>query len=132
VPVNANAFGWSRKLQGASHAFMQVQLIGPAGQLGTVRGALLDTGASHSMFGALMAAQAGYNITGLATTSITLANGAVTVVQFIPNAQLIVEGHSITMGQLLLRPGKGVDLLCPDDLLNATEFGYDAQNVFFD
>ena len=132
MPVNANAFAWSRKLQGASHAIMQVQLIGPSGRKGSVHGALLDTGASYSMFSSLLASQAGYSVAGLGTTTVTLADGNLVVVHYIPNARLLVEGHPVTMGRLLLQPAKGMDLLCPDDFLQATEFAFDTQKIFFD
>jgi hypothetical protein len=111
---------------------MQVQLVGPARQFGTVRGALLDTGASYSVFGTLMAQQAGYALANLGTTTVTLANGATAQMQVIPNAMLLVENHPVTLHQLLLRTGNGTDLLCPDDLLTATEFAFDKQRVFFD
>lgn len=111
---------------------MQVDLVGPAGRAGSVQGALLDTGASYSMFGALLARQAGYNIGSLGTTTITLADGSVASVPFISNARLRIEGHLVRMARLLLRPGQGLDLLCPNDLLKATEFGCSATDVYFD
>ncbi|HEV8501579.1 MAG TPA: aspartyl protease family protein [Casimicrobiaceae bacterium] len=97
-----------------------------------MRGALLDTGASRSVFGTLMAQQAGYALANLGSTTVTLANGANVQMQVIPNARLLVEGHAVSMPQLLLNAGNSADLLCPDDLLNATEFAFDAQSVFFD
>ena len=132
VPVSPNSFSWARALRGASHAYLQVQLVGPAGQLGTVRGALLDTGASLSVFGTLMAQQAGYSLANLRTTMVTLANGTAAQMLVIPNATLLVEGHTVGLSQLLLRAGSGTDLLCPDDLLNATQFAFDLQHVYFD
>lgn len=95
-------------------------------------GALLDTGASHSVFGTLMAQQAGYALANLGTTTVTLANGVTAQMQVIPNATLLVEGYTVRLPQLLLRAGHGTDLLCPDDLLSATDFALDPQHIFFD
>ena len=79
-----------------------------------------------------MARQAGYALTNLGTTTVTLANGTTAQMQVISNAKLLVEGHLVTLPQILLRTGNGTDLLCPDDLLCATEFAFDKQSVFFD
>ncbi len=93
---------------------------------------LLDTGAGYSAFDAASASQAGYVLTNLPTVTITLANGGTARLRSIPNASLLIENHPATATRVLLLNGNSTPILSPEDILPATEFGFDQSSVFFD
>ena len=132
MPLNPNSFARYRALQSHSQAYLQVQLVGPAGGRSTVIVTLLDTGAGYSAFDAASALQAGYVLTNLPMVTITLANGGTARLRSIPNARLLIENHPATATRILLVSGNATPILSPEDILPATEFGFDRTSVFFD
>ena len=131
MPVNAQ-FQWTRPLVANLHAILEIRLIGASGRASSKFGALVDTGATYSAISLLIATNVGYTVTNLPTTSVKIATGNTVSFPYIQNALVEIEGHRVTAKRLLVNQTPAIELLAPEDLLNATEFAADAKEIHFD
>ena len=131
MPVRPSSFGLYRGLQPYRHAYLQARLIGPLG-VSVVVATLLDTGAAYSVFDDALAVSVGFNTTGLPSMTVTLASGGTASMPYLTSVNLQIEAHTVPVARLLLTNVSATPLLCPQDVITATQFALDATNLYFD
>ena len=132
MPTSPLTFKRFRALHGPKQALLQCRLIGPTGQQSVFVVTLLDTGAEYSVLNDAVATSVGYVVSSLPTLTITLANGTRVAMRYLANAIMEVEGKRVNVSRLLLTTVGVTPLLCPSDMISATEFAFDANNFYFD
>lgn len=130
MPVNPSSFSLHRPYYSGA-AYLQIKLIGHA-QTNVTIGALLDSGAAHSVFDEQLVRNAGYDPSQLPTIPIRLADGRLRQFRYLGNAPIEVEGTRIVVPRLLLSSGIHIQLIAGQDALLATEYAFGANAIFFD